>query len=375
MTKKEVGNMESAPANAKYVTTELDPTLTNERVVQAGPGMIITDEGADQHVVFTSFLPYAEDTSLEANTFSVELDPAPESYYTGLAFSIKAANTTTGPSLVSIDGLGVKVLKKTNGLDIGAGDIMADQVVVVLYDGTNFVLISAVATAPAPAPHATTHAAAGSDPVSHNTLASLQGGGTGDFQHLTLTQMATLHSLSDSTPLADSGAGAPGTATTGSRSDHIHPNKKLDDLAVPDDNTDLDASASLHGLMPKWPISIAAGGTGQTTAQNAINALANGNTVSAASFKTGSGTVSAAPSTWYTIVTATAGTYIVGAYQSGSLANYSAVGIIISDGSTAKIAFMNVGPSMGIGVSGLNIQIRQTGAGTVTLAYHYMKIA
>jgi len=142
MTKKEVCSMESAPANAKYVTMELDPTLTNERVVQAGPGMIVTDEGADRHVVFTSFLPYVEDTSLEANAFTVELDPAPESYYTGLAFSMKAANTATGPSTVSVGVLGVKSLKKTNGLDIAAGDIAADQVVVVLYDGTNFLLLT-----------------------------------------------------------------------------------------------------------------------------------------------------------------------------------------------------------------------------------------
>ncbi|GEM_PF-1371162 len=185
--------MEYAPANAKYVTMELDPTLTNERVVQAGPGMMITDEGADQHVVFTSFLPYVEDASLEVNFFKVELDPAPDSYYTGLAFSMKAANTDTGPSALGIGILGLKPLKKTNGQDLAAGDIEEDQVVVVLYDGTNFVLISEVATAPAPAAHAATHAAGGSDPVSHNTLPNLQGGDTGDYQHLTTAQVAALH--------------------------------------------------------------------------------------------------------------------------------------------------------------------------------------
>lgn len=31
---------------------------------------------------------------------------------------------------------------------------------------------------------------------------------------------------------------------------------KLDDLAAPDDNTDLDASAAKHGLMPKWTIAL-----------------------------------------------------------------------------------------------------------------------
>jgi hypothetical protein len=70
---------------------------------------------------------------------------------------------------------------------------VADQVVVVLYDGTNFLLLSQSAVAPTPALHATTHAAAGSDPVNHNTLANLQGGGSGDFQHLTSAQVAALH--------------------------------------------------------------------------------------------------------------------------------------------------------------------------------------
>lgn len=56
---------------------------------------------------------------------------------------------------------------------------------------------------------------------------------------------------------------------------------KLDDLATPDDNTDLNATASVHGLMPKgdkakvdaiWvsvPASAAASGTAGQTAYDA----------------------------------------------------------------------------------------------------------
>lgn len=49
------------------------------------------------------------------------------------------------------------------------------------------------------------------------------------------------------------GAASNGTAATASRSDHVHAitNPKIDDLATPDDNTDLNASTSAHGLVVK----------------------------------------------------------------------------------------------------------------------------
>jgi hypothetical protein len=49
------------------------------------------------------------------------------------------------------------------------------------------------------------------------------------------------------------GAHADGSAITASRSDHKHEitNPKLDDLATPDDNTDLNANTSQHGLLVK----------------------------------------------------------------------------------------------------------------------------
>ena len=56
--------------------------------------------------------------------------------------------------------------------------------------------------------------------------------------------------LSNATPQA-LGTAAAGVSTNASRADHVHALPKLDDLATPDDNTDLNASASRHGLLPK----------------------------------------------------------------------------------------------------------------------------
>lgn len=57
--------------------------------------------------------------------------------------------------------------------------------------------------------------------------------------------------LFDATTPAALGTAATGSAMTAARRDHVHTLPKLDDLAAPDDNTDLNASTSAHGLMPK----------------------------------------------------------------------------------------------------------------------------
>src|SRR3990167_2917467 len=57
--------------------------------------------------------------------------------------------------------------------------------------------------------------------------------------------------LFDTTNPAALGTAAPGTALVTARRDHVHTLPKLDDLAAPDDNTDLNANATNHGLLPK----------------------------------------------------------------------------------------------------------------------------
>lgn len=62
--------------------------------------------------------------------------------------------------------------------------------------------------------------------------------------------------LSNNTPAA-LGTAAAGSGTAASRDDHVHTLPKLDDAAAADDNTDLNASTTKHGLQAK--------GTGSTT--------------------------------------------------------------------------------------------------------------
>lgn len=59
------------------------------------------------------------------------------------AFQFKAANANTGTSTLAVSGLAAKTIKHLDGTNLLAGDILAGQIVEVMYDGTNFQLLSA----------------------------------------------------------------------------------------------------------------------------------------------------------------------------------------------------------------------------------------
>jgi len=85
-------------------------------------------------------LPYAADTGA-ADAYAIALDPALDTYITGMPIFFKAANANTGASTLDINGLGTKTIKKSTDADLVAGDIKAGQIVLVVYDGTNFQMI------------------------------------------------------------------------------------------------------------------------------------------------------------------------------------------------------------------------------------------
>jgi len=84
--------------------------------------------------------------------------------------------------------------------------------------------------------------------IAHNDLASKQGGTAGEYYHLTDAQLAALHAALTVTDTATVDLTLTGQALQAAV---IPGGIKLDDLGTPDDNTDLDASASRHGLLPK----------------------------------------------------------------------------------------------------------------------------
>lgn len=63
-----------------------------------------------------------------ANTYAVPLNPAPASYVEGMALSVKINKGAIGASTLNVNALGVKGIKKANGI------------YTLRYDGTNFIL-------------------------------------------------------------------------------------------------------------------------------------------------------------------------------------------------------------------------------------------
>lgn len=83
---------------------------------------------------------YQDDTGT-ASTYVITLSHAPTAYKIGQRYSFKAKTANTGVSTLNINSLGAKTIKKNVSTDLTSGDIIAGQIVTVVYDGTNFQFI------------------------------------------------------------------------------------------------------------------------------------------------------------------------------------------------------------------------------------------
>lgn len=64
------------------------------------------------------------------------------SYATGQTFRLIAAAANTGACTLNINSIGAKAIKRTDGSDLIAGDIALGAALEVMYDGTNFQLLT-----------------------------------------------------------------------------------------------------------------------------------------------------------------------------------------------------------------------------------------
>jgi hypothetical protein len=76
------------------------------------------------------------------NTIVVTLFPAVVNLQEGATYRILVANTNTGAVTIDVNGLGAIALTKLSNVALAAGDILADSIIEVSYDGTQFQLLS-----------------------------------------------------------------------------------------------------------------------------------------------------------------------------------------------------------------------------------------
>jgi hypothetical protein len=82
---------------------------------------------------------YAADSGT-TNAFAVTGIPLAPSLVTGSKIIFKAANANTGAATLTVNGGSPIAIKRNVSTALVAGDILANQIVEVVYDGTNFQL-------------------------------------------------------------------------------------------------------------------------------------------------------------------------------------------------------------------------------------------
>jgi len=91
---------------------------------------------------------YAVD-SVGTDSYAITITPAITAYAAGQVFTFKAGTANTGACTLAVSGLVAKDIKKNVSEALVTGDILANQIVTVCYDGTNMQVISEL---PKPAP-------------------------------------------------------------------------------------------------------------------------------------------------------------------------------------------------------------------------------
>lgn len=84
---------------------------------------------------------YAAD-SVGTDSYAITPTPAETSYVIGKHYTFKAGTANTGTCSLNVSGLGAKTIKKNVTDDLSTGDILANQIVEVVYDGTNMIIVS-----------------------------------------------------------------------------------------------------------------------------------------------------------------------------------------------------------------------------------------
>lgn len=86
---------------------------------------------------------YAEDAG-STDSYAITVADVSNPYQTGMVYYFKANTANTGAATLNINSAGAKTIKKNSTADLATGDIIASQMVAVIYDGTNFQLLSHV---------------------------------------------------------------------------------------------------------------------------------------------------------------------------------------------------------------------------------------
>lgn len=115
-----------------------------------------------------------------ANTFAITSPSTISSLVAGLRLTFIAHQANTGSCTINLNSIGVVAIKRANGNNLSSGDIPLGSVVMAVYDGTNFQIVSspfadaiaAAASASAAATSASSASSSASSAASSATAAA-----------------------------------------------------------------------------------------------------------------------------------------------------------------------------------------------------------
>lgn len=76
------------------------------------------------------------------DTYVANLTPTPTAYVTGALYVLKAATANTGAASIAFNGLAAKTIVKAVSTTLANSDIVAGMLCLMVYDGTNMVLLN-----------------------------------------------------------------------------------------------------------------------------------------------------------------------------------------------------------------------------------------
>lgn len=119
---------------------EIDRLLKSLSDALGGIDLTSIQRQLTQHLdEYTGHVPYVVDSGT-ANAKVVTLNPEPSSYFDGMAISFKNAIQNTGAVTINVNELGAKSIVKSNGNALTSGNLKANSVYTLRYNGTSFFL-------------------------------------------------------------------------------------------------------------------------------------------------------------------------------------------------------------------------------------------
>jgi hypothetical protein len=136
-----------APVNATHVPFNCVNGVV-ENLVDGTPKLNVYP----LNLVVGQTINYGQDAGTP-NAYSITLNATISGYVAGQQFTFRAINANTGAATLNVNNLGAKPIKlyRSGSLaDLISGDILAGQVVTVIYDGTQFIMTSPSANTVSP---------------------------------------------------------------------------------------------------------------------------------------------------------------------------------------------------------------------------------